>query len=123
MLGWLESGRARPGNPNGLDLTRFGGSIAASATAAPEVDFMNRVYGLRPEDGLHVPAILDHYRARGVRPWFETAPAEGAEELADALWRGGAAPTGTLAALYGRPDASTAGAAACRHDGAGRRGP
>ena len=103
MLGWLESSRARPGNPNGLELARFGGSIAASSTAAPDVDFMNRVYGLTPGDSGHVPAILDHYRTRGVRPWFETAPADGVEELAEALWRGGATQTGTLAALYGRP--------------------
>jgi GNAT superfamily N-acetyltransferase len=104
MLGWLESSRTRPGNPNGIELVRFGRSIAASATAAADVDFMNRVYGLTPADVGQVAAVVEHYRVRGVQPWFETAPAEGAEELVAALWRAGARQTATLAAFYGRPE-------------------
>lgn len=108
MVGWLEGSRRRAGNPNGIDLVRFGGTVAASAGAAPDIDFMNCAYGLTPDDTARLPALLDHYRGRGVRPWFELAPAEGFEELATALSRGGAAQTGFHAAFYGAPPAGRA---------------
>jgi hypothetical protein len=87
----------------GLPL-RFAPFGAATAVASPErndVDFMNRVIGLWPEDADEVDAIAAWYRGLGVRGWFELAPAAGFERLADALTRAGAAQIGRYARLCG----------------------
>jgi hypothetical protein len=72
--GWLQGAMARPGNPRGLRIERFGDAVAPLAANAPELDFMNRVAGLAPENADVLPRILSLYRAAGIRPWFEVAP-------------------------------------------------
>jgi GNAT superfamily N-acetyltransferase len=104
MLGWLEAGARRPGNPNGVELARFGGAVAATATNAPDLDFLNTVHGLRPADVGVVGDLLAHCRARGVRPWLELLPHERFEALATSLTAGGAAQIGFHAAFFAAPD-------------------
>jgi ribosomal protein S18 acetylase RimI-like enzyme len=95
MLEWLEG--------TGTELERFGAAVAAVDPSRPELDFVNRVYGLWPEDAGRVDDIAAFYRERGVRGWFELAPSERFEHLAAALAEAGAAQTGFHSVLYGRP--------------------
>jgi GNAT superfamily N-acetyltransferase len=99
---WLEGVAALPGNPRGMRLTTFGSAFAAAATNAPELDFMNRVHHLWPEDAHHLPAILTFYADAAVRPWFEVFPSEdGADAVAGAIARAGSAPVSYETFLYG----------------------
>lgn len=93
MLEWLSG--------TGAELQRFGGAVAAVDSSRPELDFVNRVYGLWPEDAERVGEIVHSYRDRGVRGWFELAPCEGFPRLAEALADAGAAQVGYHAVLCG----------------------
>jgi ribosomal protein S18 acetylase RimI-like enzyme len=100
--GWLRGIAARPGNPRQLRLETFGDAFAAAATGVPDLDFMNRVHGLRPEDAHHLPAILAFYAGTGIRPWFELFPTEdGVDRVAGAVARAGAVPESYATFLYG----------------------
>jgi GNAT superfamily N-acetyltransferase len=103
-VSWLEGARALPGNPLGIEIERFGGAVAPVRPGVPDLDFMNRVCGLYPQDAAQVGAILDFYRARGVRPWFELAPGTGFDRLAGTLADAGAAQIGFHTVVYGRPE-------------------
>lgn len=112
---WLEGVAALPGNPRGLRLATFGNVFAAAATGAPELDFMNRVHSLWPEDAHHLPAILEFYSDAGVRPWFEVFPSEhGIDTVAGAIARAGAVPVAYATFLCGAapPARPAAGATA-----------
>jgi GNAT superfamily N-acetyltransferase len=104
MTEGLEGIARLPGNPRRLRIERFGAAIAPASTAQPELDFMNRVMGLYPEDAGRVADILAYYRDLGIRPWVELAPAMGFESLAAALTEGGAAQIGFHTVLYGRAE-------------------
>src|SRR5215213_7137366 len=92
MLEWLAG--------TGAELERFGAAVAALDASRPELDFVNRVYGLWPEDAERVAEIAARYRERGVRAWFEPAPCAGFDELA------GGFHTVVYGAVSGRPLAS-----------------
>jgi GNAT superfamily N-acetyltransferase len=93
-----------------MRLATFGNAFAAAATEARELDFMNRVHQLWPEDAHHLPAILSFSADAGVRPWFEVLPSEdGVDAVAGAIARAGAAPVSYATFLYG-PAASPHGA-------------
>lgn len=93
MLEWLVGTGAR--------LERFGGAVAAIDPSRPELDFVNRVYGLWPEDADRVGEVVAFYRQHDVRAWFELAPSARFESLASALTHAGAAQTGFHAMLHG----------------------
>jgi ribosomal protein S18 acetylase RimI-like enzyme len=100
---WLES--LRDASPElGLEVVRFGAAVAAACPTRPELDFMNRVEGLWPEDEGRVREVAAFYRERGLRPWFEVVPADGFERLAARLSDAGAAQIGFHAMLYGAPE-------------------
>jgi hypothetical protein len=73
-----------------VTIAEFGGAWAAITPGAPDADFLNKVYRLRPEDAGLVPAIVERYRAAGLRPWFELAPHPEFARLADTLHAAGA---------------------------------
>src|SRR5215204_911522 len=93
MLEWLAG--------TGAELERFGAAVAALDASRPELDFVNRVYGLWPEDADRVVEIATRYRERGVRAWFEPAPCERFEELANALRAAGAGQVGFHTVVHG----------------------
>ena len=93
MLEWLAG--------TGAELERFGAAVAALDASRPELDFVNRVYGLWPEDAERVAEIAGRYRERGVRAWFEPAPCAGFDELAGALHAVGAGQVGFHTVVYG----------------------
>lgn len=99
----LEAYAALPGE--GVELARFGAVVAPVCPSRGELDFLNRPADLWPEDVGRVGEIVDFYRARGVRPWFELAPDPDFERLAGALGDAGAAHIGFLGAFYGPPSA------------------
>jgi hypothetical protein len=73
-----------------VTVAEFGGAWSSLTPGTPDVDFLNCVYRLQPEDTELVPAIVDHYRAAGVRPWFELVPHRQFERLSAALAAAGA---------------------------------
>jgi ribosomal protein S18 acetylase RimI-like enzyme len=101
MLEWLSG--------TGAELRRFGAAVAAVDPSRPELDFVNRVYGLWPEDAARVAEIAGVYRERGVRGWFELAPAGRFERLASALTAVGAAQIDFHTVLHGPPRAGEGG--------------
>jgi GNAT superfamily N-acetyltransferase len=100
MLEWLEG--------TGAGLKRFGAAVAAVDRSRPELDFVNRVYGLWPEDAGRVAELADFYRGRGVRAWLELAPSARFETLAGALSAAGAAQIGFHGVLHGAGAATAA---------------
>ena len=93
MLEWLAG--------MGAEHERFGAAVAVVDSSRPELDFVNRVYGLWPEDAGRVDEIVARYREHGVRGWLELAPCERFEQLASALSAAGAAQIGYHTVLYG----------------------
>jgi GNAT superfamily N-acetyltransferase len=89
----------------GTELARFGAVVAAADPTRPELDFVNRVYGLWPEDADRVAEIAAFYRDRGVRGWLELAPSARFERLAVTLTAAGWVQAGFYAMLHGAPDA------------------
>lgn len=90
MLRWL--GRAQDS-----EITGFGAARAVRTPGHPDVDFLNTVHRLLPEDVVHVPRIAAHYADAGIRPWLELMPAPGFGDLADALAGAGGRQAGFLA--------------------------
>jgi ribosomal protein S18 acetylase RimI-like enzyme len=93
MLEWLDGTSA--------ELARFGGAVAALDASRPELDFVNRVYGLWPEDADRVEEIAARYRGAAVRGWLELAPCERFEALARAVAVAGGAQIGFHTVVYG----------------------
>ena len=81
-------------------MRRFGAAVAFAAPGAPELDFVNRVNGLWPEDGDRVDEIAEWYRSLRLRFWVEIVPVEGADELEGALERAGAEAVGRHSAVW-----------------------
>jgi GNAT superfamily N-acetyltransferase len=96
MVEWLSG--------TGTELARFGAVVAGADPTRAELDFVNRVYGLWPEDADRVGEITAFYRDRGVRGWLELPPSARFERLAAALAETGWAQTGFHAVLHGAPD-------------------
>jgi ribosomal protein S18 acetylase RimI-like enzyme len=99
MLDWLEG--------TGAQLARFGAATAAADSSRPELDFVNRVYGLWPEDADQIAGIAGFYRERSVRGWVELAPSMRFERLAAALAEERAAQIGFHTMLVGPAVART----------------
>jgi ribosomal protein S18 acetylase RimI-like enzyme len=98
MTEWLAGTGAR--------LERVGGAVVAVDSSRPELDFVNRVYGLWPEDADRVDEIAALYQGHGVRGWLELAPAERFDRLARELAKVGASQVGFHTVLYGAASAS-----------------
>jgi GNAT superfamily N-acetyltransferase len=80
-------------------MAAFGAAVAFCTPDRPEVDFLNTVHRLLPDEVTQVPAITAHYARSGVRPWLELMPAPGFERLAETLRAAGAGQIGFLAML------------------------
>lgn len=90
VLRWL-------GRTPDVSIAPFGAARALCTADLPEVDFLNTVHRLLPEDADHVPRIAAHYAAAGIQPWLELMPAPGFERLAEALGVAGGRQVGFYA--------------------------
>jgi hypothetical protein len=80
-----------------VSIAQFGAAFATRTPDHPDVDFLNTVHRLLPEDAGQVPRIAAHYADAGIEPWLEVMPAPGFEELAAALAEAGGRQVGFLA--------------------------
>ncbi|MFC4600753.1 GNAT family N-acetyltransferase [Cohnella hongkongensis] len=80
MLDRMEAIRDRPGNPEGVEIARFGEAVCFYSKTMPWPGF-NTVKGLRSGDADLLAAIGDFYRARGRKPQFELVPGLADPEL------------------------------------------
>ena len=97
----LELLREVPGNSCNIQVRGFGSNVVATAAAGvPDIDWMQHVMGLTPDNDALVPEIAAWYRQLGVRPRFEIAPADDFPSLAAALSAAGARQTGFIDALW-----------------------
>jgi ribosomal protein S18 acetylase RimI-like enzyme len=71
MLDWLSV-------KEGVELVRIGNAVAALSHSEPELDFVNRIYGVPPS----LDEALAPYRHARLRPWLELPPGAGALERA-----------------------------------------
>jgi GNAT superfamily N-acetyltransferase len=92
MLRWL---RLMPD----VSLTTFGEARGACCPGQADVDFLNTVHRLLPDEADLVRPIADTWRAAGVGPWLELMPAPGFERLAGELSAVGGRQVGFLVVL------------------------
>ena len=71
LLDWLAG-------KEGVELVAVGDAVAAVSRAEPELDFVNRVYGVPPS----LDIALAPYREAGLRAWIELPPGHGQLERA-----------------------------------------
>jgi GNAT superfamily N-acetyltransferase len=90
MLDWLSK-------KEGVELVPLGQAVAAVSPSEPELDFVNRIYGVPPS----LADAVAPYRRLGLRPWLELPP--GAERLVDELERAGAERLDDHIVLAGPP--------------------
>jgi hypothetical protein len=102
MVNWLESVRAIPENPAGVEIRRFGNAIATLAANAPDIAFMNTIYGLSPTDIALVDEAVGFYDRLQIAPSVELFPHPGFAALCSRLAGHEIVPCNTYAALYGR---------------------
>lgn len=63
----------RPGNPEGVELRRFGNALCIYSRTMPWPSF-NTVKGLTAADVEFIDPILEFYQSRGRAPQFELVP-------------------------------------------------
>lgn len=90
LVSRLEPYAARPGNPSGVFIARFGEATAFAATEIP-VRFFNSVLSVVPESVEHLDDILAFYAKHGVSPAFEIVPGRMPESFGAELHRRGLA--------------------------------
>ena len=100
---WLEGAASRDGNPHGLDFFYRGPVVAAASDEQPDNSMMNRAIDLTPDDIEYVRPLVSWYRRKGIWPWFEVGPSEGADALLDALAAEGAWPVSFTQVSVGAP--------------------
>ena len=88
-------------------LERLGGAVAALWPALPELDFVNRIYGL--EDVRELGPLEALYAAEGVRPWVELPEGQEACRLGASLPGLDPGGTGGRASCPGRARAGARG--------------
>jgi hypothetical protein len=100
---WLELLRDLPGNPSQVEVRRFGDSVVGTmCVRSPEIDWMQHVVGVSPDNAELVPRIAAWYHGHHLRPRFEIAPAAEFQPLAAALADVHARQTGFIDALWAR---------------------
>lgn len=81
LLSRLEPYAARPGNPAGVYIRRFGRAVAFCAEKI-ESRFFNSVLGVGPEHADELDELLAYYHAHGTKPAMEIAPGRLTEPFA-----------------------------------------
>ncbi|WP_317890142.1 GNAT family N-acetyltransferase [Paenibacillus sabuli] len=92
----------REGNPEGIELRRFGSALCLYSRTMPWPGF-NTVKGLSSDDAGELDAILDFYAARGRKVQFELVPSRVDAPLLEALGDRGFIPSGHHTSMAGPP--------------------
>ncbi|WP_193556192.1 GNAT family N-acetyltransferase [Paenibacillus ginsengarvi] len=96
--------RNRPGNPEGVEMERFGSALCLYSKSMPWPAF-NTVKGLTSADIDFVDPILDFYRARGRKAQVEIVPSRADRQLLERLSSRGLYQSGFHTSLYADPAA------------------
>ncbi len=98
-VGW---GRSWLAGVAGLELAEVADHLLVPChPERPDLDFQNRVNGLRATDAGLVAGIAAWYTERNVRPWFEIVPHDESDDLLAALHAVGARPIGYHGVVFG----------------------
>lgn len=84
MYDRMKAIESRPGNPEGVEMERFGHALCLYSRTMPWLSF-NTVKGIRSEDLTHLDAIIDFYKSRGRKFQFEIVPAMVNQEILGSL--------------------------------------
>jgi len=95
----MEAIRERPGNPEGVQIARFGGATCTYSRTMPWGAF-NRVKGLREGDERLLAEIVGFYRERDRKPHFELVPGLAEGRILTELDRQGFVHSGFHASMY-----------------------
>ncbi|PAK52325.1 GNAT family N-acetyltransferase [Paenibacillus sp. 7541] len=92
----------REGNPEGIEMVRFGQALCLYSRTMPWPSF-NTVKGMTSEDRIYLDEIIAFYRSRGRKMQFEMVPTRVDGHLLAELTRRGLYPSGFHASTYGVP--------------------
>lgn len=102
----LETLRALPGNPYGVEVRRYGDAAALQARYTDNYWFFNRVMGMNHEDMNHLDEIIQWYRANNLGCRFDIVPSLASPLLLRSMHDWGLFQSDFVAALYGVPDSN-----------------
>ncbi|SFB30165.1 Predicted acetyltransferase, GNAT superfamily [Cohnella sp. OV330] len=105
--------RDRPGNPEGIEIARFGNAACFYSKTMPWPAF-NTVKGLTEADADAIDSIVAFYRERGRAVQFEAVPALASPIVLKKLTEAGFYPSGIHTSMYMEPERREA-----RHEGPG----
>ncbi|MFC3799526.1 GNAT family N-acetyltransferase [Cohnella sp. GCM10012308] len=103
MMDRMEAIRDRPGNPEGIEIERFGNAVCFYSKTMPWPAF-NTVKGLAETDADEIHAIVAIYRDRGRAVQFEAVPALASSSLLRKLTEAGFYPSGIHTSMYVQPE-------------------
>ncbi|MDI4647461.1 GNAT family N-acetyltransferase [Cohnella hashimotonis] len=122
MMDRMEAIRDRPGNPEGVEIERFGNAVCFYSKTMPWPAF-NTVKGLAEADADRIDSIVAFYRDRGRAVQFEAVPALASSNLLRKLTEAGFYPSGIHTSMYVQPERREAVPAYLNSVQASGRGP
>ncbi|OWR32796.1 GNAT family N-acetyltransferase [Saccharibacillus sp. O23] len=102
MLDRMTAIQERPGNPEGIEIRRFGGAVAFSSRTMPWPSF-NTVKGLTDANLDDLDAILEFYRLQGRKAQLEIVPSRVGPDFLRRLNELGLYQSGFHCSLIGEP--------------------
>ncbi len=99
----LETLRDLPGNPYGVEVRRYGDTLALQARYTNNYWFLNRVMGMNHEDMDYLDEIITWYHTNNVRSRFDIVPSLASPALLRRMHDHGLFQSDFSAALYGVP--------------------
>ncbi|MFD2327683.1 GNAT family N-acetyltransferase [Cohnella sp. GCM10020058] len=103
MMDRMEAIRDRPGNPEGIEIERFGNAVCFYSKTMPWPAF-NTVKGLAEADAEEIDSIVAFYRDKGRAVQFEAVPALASPSLLRKLTEAGFYPSGIHTSMYVQPE-------------------
>jgi len=99
MMDRMAAIESREGNPEGIEIGRFGNSVCLYSKTMPWPSF-NAVKGLRDDDVDHLDAIVAFYAERDRKAKFEIVPGLSGPALLEALAKRGFYQSGFHTSMY-----------------------
>jgi len=99
MVDRMMAIREREGNPEGVEIRRFGHAVAVVTRTMPWAQF-NTVKGFGQDELPLLDEMMDFFDSCGSRPQIEITPAQGTPEVLQKLQQNGFVPTGFHTSFY-----------------------